>query len=98
MIPKTPIIKTFFNALFSGKDVIFKGQKFPLRKIRGLKRFDVGNLLFIEQNPKKKTEWATRARKGAKIMWIIDTKFNRYLVRVEDGKIINLRGPSNGEK
>ena len=98
MIPRTPIIKTFFNALFSGKDVIFKGQKFPLRKIGDLRRYDVGNLLLIEQNPKKKTEWAARARKGAKIMWIIDTKFNRYLVRIEDGKIIDLRGPSSGER
>lgn len=98
MLPRIPLIKTFFKALFTGKDVYFKGKKFPLRKIDGLKRFDVGNLLLIEQNPKKETEWAARARKGARIMWIIDTKFNRYLVRVEDGKITNLRGPSNGEK
>lgn len=98
MIPKTPLIKTFYKALFAEKDVTFKGQVFPLRIVDGLRRFDVGHMLFIEQNPSKKTEWAARTRKGAKIMWIIDTKFNKYLVRVEDGKIIYLKGPSLGER
>ena len=98
MLPKNILIKTFYKGLFANKDVFYKGQRFPLKKLGGLRRFDVGNLLFIEQNPKKKTEWADRARKGAKIMWIIDTKFNRYLVRVEDGKITNLKRSSEGEK
>jgi len=98
MLPKSTIIITFFKAMFAGKDVFYTGVKFPLRTVGGLKRFDIGNLLFIEQNPKKGTEWAARVRKGAKIMWIIDTKWNRYLVRVENGKIIDLRGPSSGEK
>jgi len=84
--------------MFGGKDVVYKGKKFPLGKLKGLRRYDVGNLLFIEQNPRKTTEWAERARKGAKIMWVIDTKFNRYLARVEDGKITRLRAPSGGER
>lgn len=97
MIPKRPLILTFFKAMFADKDVLYKGVKFPLRKVKGLRRYDVNNLLFIEQNPRKKTEWAKKARKGAKIFWIIDTKWNKYLVRVEDGRIIFLNKPSKGE-
>ena len=84
--------------MFGNKDIEYKGKKFPLRTIGGLRRYDVGNLLIIEQNPQKNTSWAKLARKGHKILWIIDTKFNRYLVRVEDGKITRLKGPSQGEK
>lgn len=85
------IITLFYKNMFGGKDVVYKGKKFPLRKVAGLRRYDVGNLLFIEQNPKKTTEWAARARKGAKILWVIDTKWNKYLVRVENGKITKLK-------
>jgi len=85
------LITLFFKNMFGGKDVIYKGKKFPLSRAGGLRRYDVGNLLFIEQYPKKETESAARARKGARIMWIIDTKWNKYLVRVEDGKITRLR-------
>ncbi len=92
-----PIILTFYKAMFADRDVNFRGVKFPLKKVNGLRRFDVGNLLFIEQNPRKKTQWARMARKGMKIMWVIDIKFNRYLHRVEDGVIKKLTGPSKGE-
>lgn len=98
MIPKKALILAFFKAMFANKDVSYRGKVFPLKKIEGLRRFDVNNLLFIEQNPRKKTEWAKMAREGRKLMWIIDTKWNRYLIRVEDSNIIDLRGPSNGEK
>lgn len=85
------LITLFFKNMFGNKDVEYQGKKFPLSKVNGLRRYDVGNLLFIEQNPKKETEWALRARKGAKILWVIDTKWNKYLVRVEDGKITRLK-------
>jgi len=83
--------------MFDGKDVKYKGKNFPLKTIKGLKRYDVGNLLFIEQTKKSNTEWAKRALKGSKIMWIIDIKFDRYLVRVEDSKITRLNVSSNNE-
>ena len=92
------ILKLFFKSMFAGKDVKYKGKIFKLRRLNGLRRYDVGNLLFIEQNPKKETEWAKRAREGSKIMWCIDTKFNRYLARIENGNITRLRTVSNGER
>lgn len=91
MINFNLLINLFFKNMFGNKDVTYQGKTFPLRKTDGLRRYDVGNLLFIEQNPKKESEWALRARKGAKILWVIDTKWNKYLVRVEDGKIIRLK-------
>lgn len=92
------LLKILFRAMFDNKDVVFKGKKFPLTKKNGLRRYDIGNLLFIEQDLKKKTEWAKRARKGIKIMWVIDIKYNRYLARVENENIIRLQSPSNNEK
>jgi len=97
MIPKKPLISAFYTAMFANKDVRYKGAKFALKTVKGLKRYDINNLLFIEQNPNSGTVWANRAKKGAKIMWIIDVKFNRYLYRMEGKKVTKLTTSSNGE-
>lgn len=84
------IIAEFYTSMFKNRDAVIKGKKFPLKKAKGLRQFRVGNLLFIEQNPRKKSEWAEKARKGAKILWVIDTRKNRYLYRIVDGKLTKL--------
>ena len=90
-MPTKKLILNFYNKLFAGEPAIYKGKKIPLKKVKGLRRYDVGNILFIEQNPKAKTVWAKEAQKGKKIMWIVDTKWNKYLYRVVNGKIIKLK-------
>lgn len=42
------------------------------------------NSLFIEQNPNKSSEHATRAKDGHKIVWYIDN--GKYRARIEDGE------------
>jgi hypothetical protein len=39
---------------------------------------------FIEQNPNKDNEFARRAANGARIMWIIDQRSNKFLSYVEE--------------
>lgn len=45
-------------------------------------------LTFLEQNPNKNSAYGKRAKKGAKILWVIahsrETKRERWLGRVED--------------
>jgi hypothetical protein len=45
------------------------------------------SLRFIEQNPQKSSQYAAMAVRGAKIMWVIDTRTqNGFLGRMQDGQ------------
>ena len=44
---------------------------------------------FIEQNPKKSSQWAKKAQEGHQIMWVMEGR--RYLARMMDGKYLDLR-------
>ena len=77
--------------MFGNKPAVIGGKSFALKKVEGLRRYDVGNILFIEQNSKKATPWGYLAREGHKIMWVIDKKWNDYIARVDNGKITNLK-------
>ena len=76
-----------YNNLFRNKSIKYKGRLVPLKVMKGLRSYILGDLLFIEQNPYKKSEFAARARRGRKIAWLIDKKKSKYLARVENGKI-----------
>ncbi len=58
-------------------------------KLRGC---TIEGLFYIEQNPKKASEWAKKAREGHKIMWVL--KGRRYLARVMDGDYLDLKRSS----
>ncbi|HUQ33169.1 MAG TPA: hypothetical protein VM095_13695 [Pyrinomonadaceae bacterium] len=64
---------------------------------RGVKKFSRSNLRYIdlaggatliEQNPKKKSEWAELARNGRRIAWVM--RDGEYLARVVDGEVVML--------
>jgi hypothetical protein len=61
---------------------------------RGVSRFARSNLRYvnltngavlIEQNPRKRSEWAERARRGQRIAWVM--REGQYLARVVDGEV-----------
>lgn len=54
-----------------------------------VKRVQIGDLSFLEQNPKKDSHWAKEAQEGHQIMWVMHGR--RYLARVRDGKYLDLR-------
>ncbi len=87
MLPRNKLLAQFYKGIFYDRDITLEGKTIPLNKKNGLRYFKVGHLLFIEQNPKKDTKWANLARKGAKIMWLIDTKQNKYIYQVVDRKL-----------
>jgi hypothetical protein len=79
-----------FDAIFEGKkNVIIDEIEYPINKFSsGLKYVDIYGFRYIEQNTRKKSEWAKKAREGHKIMWII--KGRRYIAQIMDGKFTDL--------
>ena len=47
-----------------------------------------GGAILIEQNPKKKSEWAKLANEGHRIAWVM--RDGEYLARVVDGEVVML--------
>ncbi len=64
---------------------------------RGVSRFSRSNLrytnlpggaILVEQNPKKKSEWAKLASQGHRIAWVM--RDGEYLARIVDGEVVML--------
>lgn len=72
-----------FEKLFGGGRGV---QKFARSGLRYVKL--AGGALIIEQNPKKKSEWAELARQGRRIAWVM--RDGEYLARVVDGEVVML--------
>lgn len=47
-----------------------------------------GDAILVEQNAKKKSEWAELAERGHKIAWVM--RDGKYLARVVDGEVVML--------
>ena len=72
-----------YEKLFSGGRGV---QKFPRSGLRYVKL--AGGAVLIEQNPKKKSEWAELARAGRRVAWVM--RAGAYLARVVDGEVVML--------
>jgi len=83
--------KAVANAMFAGqKSVDFDGVAYPIDILKSsrLKSVTIGAYQCIEQNPKKVSQWAQKAREGHKIMWVF--KGRRYIARMMDGQFLLL--------
>ena len=56
---------------------------------KGLRLFKIDGYSYLEQNPDTGSNWATMARDGHQIMWVM--KGRRYLAQVRDGVFHDLR-------
>jgi hypothetical protein len=72
-----------FEKLFGGGRGV---QKFARSGLRYVKL--AGGALLIEQNPKKKSEWAQLAAQGRRVAWVM--RDGEYLARVVDGEVVML--------
>jgi hypothetical protein len=72
-----------FEKLFGGGRGV---QKFARSGLRYVKL--AGGALIIEQNPKKKSEWAELAQQGRRVAWVM--RDGEYLARVVDGEVVML--------
>lgn len=64
---------------------------------RGVKKFSRSGLryvnlaegaILVEQNPKKRSEWAELANRGRRVAWVM--RDGEYLARVVDGEVVML--------
>jgi len=98
ILPK--LVKVLFRIhlnLFENKHQCWVDNKpFVLNKIKirgtgkDLRYYLFGSYMLIEQNPYKNTQEAKLARKGEKITWLIETKTDKYLYRINQNKIKKL--------
>ena len=72
-----------YEKLFGGGRGVQKFARSGLRYVR-LAR----GAVLIEQNPKKKSEWAELARSGRRVAWVM--RDGEYLARVVDGEVVML--------
>jgi hypothetical protein len=76
-------IQVAFEKLFGGGRGVKKFSR------SGLRYTELpGGAVLIEQNPKKKSEWAELARNGRRIAWVM--RDGEYLARVVDGEVVML--------
>ena len=77
------VILVAFEKLFGGG----RGVKRFARS--GLRYVDLtGGAVLVEQNPKKRSEWAALAQRGQKVAWAM--RDGSYLARVVDGEVTML--------
>ena len=85
------VAKIIYDAIFSDSDnVEIDGEIYPieLTSRSKLRKVSFEGLTFLEQNPMKDSQWAEKARKGHRIMWVM--KGRRYLIRMMDRKYLKL--------
>jgi hypothetical protein len=71
----------------------YRGRWFVNRTLRGfdvafLYNGQIASVRMLEQNPAKMSDYGRMARAGAKIMWVISLKNNKFLFRIQDGQVI----------
>jgi hypothetical protein len=77
------VILVAFEKLFGGG----RGVKRFARS--GLRHVDLaGGAVLVEQNPKKRSEWAALAQNGHNVAWVL--RDGEYLARVVDGEVTML--------
>jgi hypothetical protein len=72
-----------FEKLFGGGRGVARFARSGLRYVKL-----EGGAILVEQNPKKKSEWAELASQGHHIAWIM--RDGQYLARVVDGEVVIL--------
>jgi len=77
------VILVAFEKLFGGGRGVRRFARSGLRYVN-LK----DGAVLIEQNPKKRSEWAQLAQKGHSIAWVM--RDGEYLARVVDGEVVML--------
>ncbi|MFX0071154.1 MAG: hypothetical protein ACFFAO_08690 [Candidatus Hermodarchaeota archaeon] len=84
------VSKIIHQAIFSNeKDFQIEGDELVVKKFSsGLRYVDYIGYRFIEQNRRKKSQWAKKAREGHEISWII--KGRKYIGQVFDGEFKKL--------
>lgn len=77
------VILVAFEKLFGGGRGVRTFSRSGLRYVQL-----AGGAILVEQNPKKKSEWAELANGGHRVAWVM--RDGEYLARVVDGEVVML--------
>ena len=81
--PSPGAIQVAFEKLFGGGRGVRRFARSGLRYVElG------GGTVLVEQNPKKRSEWAELARAGRRVAWVL--RDGEYLARIVDGEVVLL--------
>ena len=80
---KAGAILVAFEKLFGGGRGVAKFARSGLRYVKL-----TGGAILVEQNPRKKSEWARLAKQGQRVAWVM--REGEYLARVVDGEVVML--------
>lgn len=83
-VPAAGVILVAFEKLFGGGRGV---SRFPRSGLRHVELTHGATL--IEQNPRKKSDWAELARNGRRVAWVM--RDGEYLARVVDGEVAFLK-------
>lgn len=83
--PEAGVILVAFEKLFGGGRGVKRFARSGVRYVE----LEAGAIL-VEQNPKKRSEWAELARAGRRVAWVM--RDGAYLARVVDGEVVRLGG------
>lgn len=78
--PGAGVIKVAFEKLFGGGRGVKKYARTGLRYVEL-----EGGAVLVEQNPKKRSEWAGLAQSGHRVAWVM--RGGEYLARVVNGEV-----------
>ncbi len=86
------VYQMFFNRMriaWAGKEI--RPKSVTLRSGKGtVKKVQVGDYIYLEQNPHKDIRYGMLADKGKKVLWINNAPTGQYVGRVVDGSITQL--------
>lgn len=82
-LPSPGVILVAFEKLFGGGRGVKKFAHSGLRYVELEK-----NTVLVEQNPRKRSKWATMVNEGHRVAWVMSE--GKYLARVIDGEVLML--------
>ena len=82
------VAKEVASQLFKSNSVTLDDENYPVKKTSSsrLRNVSIEDIMFMEQNQRKKSKWAQMAKEGHEIIWIF--KNNSYIGRIVDGDVV----------
>jgi hypothetical protein len=78
----------FYGAAVQYKETLLKVEDIKLKNGKGaIKKLQVGDFIYLQQNPFSSSRYAALAQQGKRILWIIHAKSHTYMGKVVEGKV-----------
>ena len=91
----TLLPKACYSSMFLGTKIAYLGKALSSRIVQGkggklMRAIEVGDYLYVAQDLYKDSKWASLARAGHKILWVVHRPSATVVGKVVDGKVTRL--------